>query len=322
MRYPSSAKPTVSCIINPRAANKKWQRRKTLRKRLQKYFPGQIIDGQKNKSQTIQIAKSLCETKQILVAAGGDGTIADVIQGIMDSNKNNEVMLGIIPLGSGNAFRKSLGIPQNVKRALKLIAKKPTRKMDLIDVEGKSASFISIGATASVSREKSKNKIPGLLGHLWASRILMKKSDQPLDIELVDGIDDKGNQFRKKTLHLKVFDCVISKTKYFGYNWRIAPKAQINDGYLDITLFEGPGSKYLLLFPFIYFGLYQETQKHFKAKSLKIRGKDLAIQYHGEILGVKDKISIKVLPRVLKVISPHKNSNQKPDMHKKDLGWN
>lgn len=309
MRLSNSSKSSVSCIINPRAANKKWQRRKALRKRLQKHFPGQIIDGQKNKSQTIEIAKRLCETRRILVAAGGDGTIADVIQGIMDFHKNKEVILGIIPLGSGNAFRKSLGIPRNVKRALQLIAKQPTREMDLMDVEGKAASFVSIGATASVTREKLKNKIPGLLGHLWASRILWKKSEQSLEIELIDGIDNKGHHFHKKILHLKVFDCVVSKTKYFGYNWRIAPKAQINDGYLDITFFEGPGSKYLILFPFIYFGLYQETQKHFKAKLLKIRGKKLTIQYHGEILGVKDNISIKVLPRVLKVISPCKNGN-------------
>ncbi|MDH5384217.1 MAG: acylglycerol kinase family protein, partial [Candidatus Aminicenantes bacterium] len=90
----------VACIINPSAANKKWKRRKLLRRYLQENLPGQIYDSHENKLYTIETAKRLSLANDIIVAAGGDGTIADVIQGILSSENQRSVALGIIPLGS------------------------------------------------------------------------------------------------------------------------------------------------------------------------------------------------------------------------------
>ncbi|MFC2158813.1 hypothetical protein ACFLT9_13350, partial [Acidobacteriota bacterium] len=88
-----------------------------------------------------------------------------------------------------------------------------------------------------------------------------------MEIELFDGEDDSEQKFDYKKLNLKVFDCVVGKTKHFGYGWRVAPEAKIDDGYIDITLFETTGLQYISFFPLIFLGLYQRTQKHFKAKS-------------------------------------------------------
>jgi hypothetical protein len=110
----------------------------------------------------------------VIVAVGGDGTMADVLQGIVDSGRARDVRLGIIPLGSGNAFRKSFKIPRSLKKALRILAKGETREMDLIDIEGKVAGFASIGATAQVTLEKLKHRIHGLFGHLLASRIMLR----------------------------------------------------------------------------------------------------------------------------------------------------
>jgi diacylglycerol kinase family enzyme len=80
----------------------------------------------------------------------------------------------------------------------------------------------------------------------------------------------------------------------------------VDDDYLDITFFELSKLKYILFFPLIYFGIYQRTQKHFKAKKIIISGKNLPIQYNGEVLGVRDRIELKVLPRAMKIICPKK----------------
>jgi diacylglycerol kinase family enzyme len=56
--------------------------------------------------------------------------------------------------------------------------------------------------------------------------------------------------------------------------------------------------------PLLYFGLYQRTQKHFKAKRLTLRGKDLPIQYHGEPLGTRDLVEVKMLPESVRFICP------------------
>jgi len=302
-----STEQKISCLINPFAARDRWQRRKKLRSYLQENLPGKIIDIKGKKEDTIETAEKQSLNDKIIVAVGGDGTVADVIQGIVQSGNKNDTLLGLIPIGSGNAFRKSFRIPKKAKKAIKILSEGQTKVVDLIDIEGKMAGFASIGATARVTQEKLKHNIQGLLGHLFASRIMLTLPKKEQEIELFDGIDSRGEHFDRKTVKLKIFDCVIGKTNYFGYSWKIAPKARIDDGYLDITFFETSGWEYLMFFSLIYFGLFQKTQKHFKAKKVIIKGKNLPIQYNGEFLGVKDRIEVKVLPRALKIISPKKN---------------
>jgi diacylglycerol kinase (ATP) len=296
----------LACIINPSAANKKWKRRKLLRKYIQENLPGQIIDCHKNKSTTIQSAKELSKDHDIIVAAGGDGTIADVIQGIIQSQNRENVALGIIPLGSGNAFSHSLGISRNVKKAIHHIKKGKIQKIDLFEVEGTWAAFGSIGASAQITQEKLKKNIPGFWGHIYAAKIMTKMPMKEREVELIDGVDDSGEHFKRKKMSLKALDCVVAKSKHFGYGWRAAPKAKLDDGYVDIVFFEMSGLKYILLFPLNFLGILQRTQKHFKAKKIIFRGKNLIMQYHGEIWGIKDQIEVNVIPQALKIIVPAK----------------
>lgn len=302
-------KRSVCCVVNPCAARNKWQRRKRLRNFLQKHLPVEIVDTEMKREEMINLVKEKSLKNDVIVAVGGDGTMADVLQGIVDSGRAKEVFLGIIPLGSGNAFRKSFKIPRNVKKALKILFEGKTREMDLIDIEGTVAGFASIGATAQVTLEKLKHRIHGLLGHLLASRTMLRLPNKELEIELFDGINDDGKHFDQKKIRAKVFECIVGKTNYFGYNWKAAPRAIIDDGFLDITLLNIAGLKYFLLFPLIYFGLLQKRQKHFKARRMVVRGRDFPVQYNGEALGVKDSFEFKVIPRALKVICPAKKGS-------------
>jgi diacylglycerol kinase (ATP) len=297
---------SVCCIVNPCAARNKWQRRKRLRGCLQINLPVEIVDIELKREEMINLVKEKCLKSDVIVAVGGDGTMADVLQGIVESRRSKDIRLGIIPLGSGNAFRKSFKIPRSLKKALRILAKGETREIDLIDIEGKVAGFASVGATAQVTLEKLKHRIHGLLGHLLASRVMFRLPRKEQEIELFDGMSDDGEHFDRKKLKVKAFECIVGKTNYFGYNWKAAPKARIDDGFLDITLLEISGTKYFLLFPLIYFGLFQKRQKHFKARRMIVRGQDLPVQYNGEALGVRDSFEFKVLPRALKVICPAK----------------
>lgn len=294
------------CIINPNSANQKWKRNRFYRKNFKRIFPVQIIDDRKDKEHTIKTATELCKDYKVIVAAGGDGTIADVMQGIMRREEGLDVTLGIIPMGSGNAFRKSFRISKNLQRSVNLIAKGKSRSIDLIEIEGKVAAFGSVGATAQATIEKKKGKIPGFFGHFFTLVKILSMPRRRMEIELFDGVDDQAQHFDYKKLELKVFDCVIGKTKHFGYGWRVAPQAKIDDGYIDITLFETSGLQYIAFFPAIFLGLYQRTQKHFKAKKVLLRGNQLPIQYHGELMGIKDEIKMKVIPDAVNIICPEK----------------
>jgi diacylglycerol kinase (ATP) len=292
------------CIINPYAANRRWKRNKLLREYFKRIFPVQIIDTQEDKFQTIRAVQKLCRKHDVIVAAGGDGTIADVIEGIVSSGKSEDIIMGIIPFGSGNAFRSSLGLPKSLWRCVNFISEGKYRTIDLMDIEGKPAAFGSIGATARVVVEKLKHPIPGFFGHLLASSLVLNLPRKRMEIEMFDGINDEGEPFEHKALNLKVFDAVLGKAKHFGYGWRVAPKAKMDDGYIDLTLFETSGLKYILLFPLIYLGFYQRFLKHYKAKRIIFRGKNLPIQYHGELMGVKNEIEVNITPKALKIITP------------------
>ena len=294
----------VAVLVNPQSAHRKWQRYEKIRRYIRRKFQGRIYDEARDKPGMIELAKRLSLENDVLIIVGGDGTLADVIQGVVEAGRAKDVMIGIIPLGSGNAIRHSLGIPKNIAKAIRIVKFGTPRLIDLIDFEGRMASMVSIGATAIASFKTAHSRIRGFLGHILASRTLLMHARDEMEIELIDGIDDKGGRFARKTLALKVFDCVVNKTNHFGYNWLIAPKAKIDDGYLDVTLFDNRAYSYLFYFPLIYFGRYQRILKHYKVERIIIRGRGLHIQYNGEALGPRDRVELKVLPRALRVIGP------------------
>ncbi len=298
------AQKKISCIINPAAANHKWRKHKKMRTYLQHHIPGQIFDSYQDKADTIQKAKVLSRESDVLIAAGGDGTIADVIQGIMEANRGKSTSLAILPLGSGNAFRKSLGIPLSARKSLQLIEHGQKKEIDLIDIEGHAGTFGSIGGSAQITYEKNQLDIPGFWGHLKAGLNMFKLPQKEFNVELFAGVDENGESFENKFMSIHALDCVFGKTNYFGYNWKIAPQALIDDGLIDITFFEITPTQYLFAFPRIYFGTFQKKLRHFKAKKAVFRGRDLHVQYHGEHLGIRDKITLSILPRALTVFVP------------------
>lgn len=304
----------VACLVNPRAANSKWLRRKYLRSYLQKKLPGEIYDGVGDMRTTIERAAAACREYGLIVAMGGDGTIADALQGIFDAGRQKDVLFGVIPFGSGNAFRKAFGISKNPRRAIDALSAGIPRLIDLMEVEGRVAAFASVGATARVTDEKLQHEVQGMWGHVLAARRLFQISPAEAEIELFDGYDESG-PFEHKIVRSKFFDCIVAKTNFFGYSWNIAPRAVVDDGYLDVTLFELSPIKYALLFPLIYFGLYQRRLRHFKARRVIIRGRDLPVQFNGEVIGDRDRVDFRVLPQAIRMLCPPTRRARKRFQH-------
>jgi diacylglycerol kinase (ATP) len=294
----------AACIINPEAARKKWRRRRGLKSFLDRELPGKKFDIMADKENMIELVRRISPGFKTIIALGGDGTIADVLQGIREAGREKDVLLGIVPLGSGNAFRKSLSIPKDIRRAVRLLHEGEPREVNLMEIEGFLCGFSSIGATAGASDESLRQKVHGFWGHILAGLGLLSRPLWAVEVELEDGVDDKGAPFERKTLKLNILDCVVAKSNYFGYSWRIAPMASLDDDYLDITFYEMPGWKYALLLPLTYFGLYQRRLKNFKSRKLVLRGRGLPVQYHGEYLGTRDRVEVKSMPRAIRIIAP------------------
>ncbi|MBM3311182.1 MAG: hypothetical protein FJY80_06715 [Candidatus Aminicenantes bacterium] len=297
----------VALIVNPLSANGKWHRSPKLREFIHRHFPDCVYDQVRDKAGMVELSRRLSLENDILIVMGGDGTIADIMQGIGDAGRLSDVVLGILPFGSGNALSSSLRIPKRLRKAIWVLARGEARPIDLVMAEGRIANFVSVGATGKVVHLKSRSIIPGLLGHLIAGLSLFTTSRDAMEIELLDGLEGR-RPFDRLILRRKLFDVVVNKTNHFGYSWQIAPFARVNDGYLDVTLFNVRAYTYLLNLPLIYFGVFQKILRHFKVKKIVLRGRGLHLQYNGEMIETRDKVEMTVLPRALRVICPKKRA--------------
>lgn len=294
----------VAVVVNPAAAGQKWWRRKQARRLVEQFFGEKIYVASGSKEATVNLVAKIAPHHKTVIAVGGDGTIADVLEGLAKANCLPTVSLGIIPFGSGNAFRLSFAIPKNIEKALAVIQQGHTREVDLVRFEDKVAGFVSVGATAAVTAQKLEKPLRGFWGHVWAGRMLLKLQPQTWQIEVEDGLNEYGQPFSRLHKELKVLDVVIAKSNYFGYKWFIAPLARPEDGLLDVTFFEMSGPKYVLSLPSIFFGRKQRRLRHYKARRMVLRGRRMPVQYNGEFLGWRDEISFEVWPKALKLICP------------------
>lgn len=295
----------VVVLVNPKSAQGRWERDIKAQSIIHQAFSGRVHDKSQTKAEFIETARRLSLANDVIIVLGGDGTMADAMQGIFKAGRQKDVVLGIIPFGSGNALSRSLQLSKTLKQAVRAVKQGTPRAVDVIDINGRIASFVSIGATGLITYRTSQSKIPGFIGHLLASRIIFTHPRHPMAISLFEGCDDAGTRFERKDLDLKVFDVIINKTNHFGYSWLIAPKARIDDGFLDVTVFDIRAITYVWYFPLIYLGIYQKLLKHYKVRRVVITGAELHAQYNGEAIETRDFFEMRVLHKALRVIRPN-----------------
>lgn len=233
---------------------------------------------------------------EIIVAVGGDGTINEVACEMI----NTKSILGIIPRGSGNGLARHLGISRTVSKALRLINKGHTMKIDTASINEK--QFISIaglGFDAMVAKQFSKSKKRGFLSYF---RIIAEQypSYQSKNYNL---ILDSGQE-----INTDAFFISIANSNQFGYNTSIAPNAKLNDGKLDICIVKKPFFVEiplvinLLLLRAIHLSPHVEI---IPASEIIIKQtKNRRINIDGEAFKLGKELSIKVNPLSLNVIIP------------------
>jgi diacylglycerol kinase (ATP) len=153
------------------------------------------------------------ENFDIVVAAGGDGTINEVVQGM----GNAPLMLGIIPIGSGNGLARHLEIPMEPEKAIKLINNLNTRTIDIASINGYPfASIAGLGFDARVANKYRKLKKRGLYGY---TRVVMMEFFRYREREYT--LSFNSLKITKRALLVS-----IANSNQFGYNTVIAPTAK------------------------------------------------------------------------------------------------
>ena len=251
------------------------------------------------KGHALKLAKKALDNKaNIVVACGGDGTINEIGQSLVKTS----VLLGIIPLGSGNGFARHFNIPRNINHALDIIFENFST---IIDVGKINKSFFfsnfGLGIEARFIHEYSKKEIRGLKGYIisfFKTISLYKK--QKIEIEF-------------KNVKKKIFPFLflVSNISQQGYNFSITPKAKANDGKLELVYSENHSLLVLfynliisLLIKIKSFQLLKYSEIN-KISITKINNAPFCLQIDGEILNISQKkIFLELVPKSLKVIVP------------------
>lgn len=257
-------------IYNPHAAN---GRAAKLLPRIRACLAGKSIDAEFLHTTgpgdaTELTANSNLDTYDGVIAAGGDGSVFEVLNGLYRHPKETRVPLGVIPIGTGNAFSRDLDLePGNWKKAIDLISNRNIRRIDVghvlaADCEYYFLNIVGMGFAVDAGIIAKKLKFLGnsayTLATLW--NVLGLKS-YPLRIELDGKSIEQDNVFVE-----------VSNTRYTGTTFLIAPDARLDDGLLDITLLQKlPRLRLLKLFPTIYSGHHVEFDEVTTYKASHIR---------------------------------------------------
>ena len=168
----------------------------------------------------------------VICAMGGDGTIHEIADGLMQSGKASDLAFSIIPSGTGNAFAQTLG-ELKPKKAIQKILKGERLKIDAMEIkQGSKTSYavniIGWGMASRVNKISDQLRILGGIRYNIASLIgiaTMKKK------KLILRMDDE-------VINEEALFFLALNTVYTGKGMKMAPDADFTDGLIDIIMFK------------------------------------------------------------------------------------
>jgi diacylglycerol kinase (ATP) len=292
----------VCFIVNPNAGKNRSKKYLSWLKREagKRWYNFEIVLTKRDES-VIELAADKAESFDILVACGGDGTVNQVVNGIEGSGKT----LAVLPLGTGNDFVRSLGLPDSPEECLELIYFEKTVAVDLIRCEG-DVEYICIN-TLGIG-------LDGLANYHTKSFKRMKGA-----IVYVVGAIKAAFQFRGAHFNLKIdgedySDQYLMITacngKWEGGQFYLAPEASLTDGFFDVVTIQ----KISLVRVFIYLLSFRKGPAAWmsalntrKSQTLVFEcDKAVTVHADGENLGTAiTHLNIKIEKAALNVISSY-----------------
>ena len=247
----------------------------------------------KKSKEAIEIAKSCTNQNfDVIVSAGGDGTMNEVLNGILNSNNEIKPVLAILPNGTGNDFVKSAKLKSNISDFINAILENRSIKIDIgrIESNGQKHYFLNISDTGFGGNvieilDKQRKYVGGKISYsISILRAFIGFRKPTLSIKTDDF------QFQGKVLMV-----AICNGSVFGNGLIINPYAKINDGILNITYLGNVSIiDYIMNFRKLKKGLpILHPEVHYlETKSIeikRIKGK-VSSEMDGEYLAIEDQV--------------------------------
>lgn len=240
----------------------------------------------------------------VLVAVGGDGTVHEVLNGIMRRAENDRPALGLIPTGSGNDTRRTLGIPTDIADAVLALAAGQRRRFDVglcngVYFNNSFAAGLDARVTAKAVEYKVTTKRSGLWLYLTALMHVLFHELYPHRVRVSwDGEEPVAEE-------LLIIAATIGPT--YGGGFFITPDAVPDDGLLEVCTID-PLSlpQALMRLPFVVLGKHTKMKPVHMARrrTIEIESDDpMPAQIDGEVM-VDTRFAVSVLPSAIEYVVP------------------
>lgn len=182
------------------------------------------------------LAEALADRPHLdgVVVLGGDGSLHAVVQALRDAGRLGTVTVGLVPLGTGNDFASTLGLPEGPAEAARVVLGGRTRSIDVV-VDGRdqvvvNAAHIGIGAEAAAAARPWKKAL-GPVGYAVGAALTGLKGLTTPGARLHITVD--GTPLGRKE---PVIQVAIGNGRYVGGGAPLLPRADPSDGQLDVSV--------------------------------------------------------------------------------------
>lgn len=301
-------------IVNPASGNGRGERRwKKVERELMEFGFNATVRFTSGPGDATSIARAYkSDGAEYVVAVGGDGTVNEVINGLLDDDGHavSDVRLAVIPCGTGSDLCRSTGItrPATALRAIELDAHAcvDIGKITFRDGEtGESVTrlFVNVadvGLGAQVAeRSNNSSKALGGMASYLVNAVRTIAVVEPTHSRVTI---DNTNVFDGDALMI-----VFANGRYHAGGMDMAPTSSLRDGLLDILILEGVGRRELLtgLLPRVYLGKHvgRRGVHHFRARCAEVEtATPVSLEMDGEPVG-SSPLKVEVVPKALRLIA-------------------
>ncbi len=256
----------------------------------------------RSKGHVIQLAREAAEEGfDVVAAAGGDGTINEVVNGLFQASR--PTAMGILPLGTGNDLARALDIPEDPTAALALLKSGERRRLDLFSVEFPEETIYGINAAAGGFSGQVDEAITTQLKVNWgplayligAASVIPDIQEYSSFISYDDGELDKVN----------ALNIIVANGRTVAGGKRVSPLSNPEDGLLDVVIVQkgsvvemGDAATRLVAGGFLKSNLVS----HRRARAVHVESEPpMWFNVDGELI-TKEALTIRVVPSALDVV--------------------
>ncbi len=234
-----------------------------------------------------------------ILVVGGDGSIHDIVNGLMSRKDNRRIPIGILPAGTGNSFMEDVGCLDPIEAARRIVRLEP-RFVDIVEVKTRGEvryafNVIGWGIPADINRRAETMRWLGKQRYTAAALIEILFMKSPHAILRIEGEISEG----------KVVFAMGCLGRFTGAGMKMAPRAVLDDGLVDLLVVRNPGKLELLgVFPKIFTGdhLSHPKLEYRQVTEFSISSSEPGVlNLDGEVFPDRD-MEVRVLPHAIQVL--------------------